>query len=142
MPSVQCSHGHGSHVVRVAQSVKETHSDCVIVVRVPAPLWHLHTVRILHNGWGQCVPHSQSFLLSVFQTWLDPIPWQEIVVNRMDDVNCRDVHNPHTECTVTVNRVLLEVSIHFVGISGKKRCTFAAIAVRIVAFRVKTNKIG
>ena len=32
----------------------------------------------------------------------------------MDAINCTDPDNPHSEGTVTVNSVLLEISVHFI----------------------------
>ena len=39
----------------------------------------------------------------------------------MDDIGCSDPHDPHGKGPVTVNRVFLEITVHFVGCYGEWR---------------------
>ena len=114
---VHCAHSHGSNIVRVGETFSDSSSDTVIIVRGPSPLGKLHTGGFFHEGWGEGVSHSHSLLFPIFAGGcLVPVPREEIVVDFVAQINSSDHHDPHTEWTVTVDSVLLEISVHFVSV--------------------------
>ena len=93
----------------------------MVIVRCPSPFCYLHTNGFLEKGRGKGVSHSHSLLFSIFAgRSLVPIPRQEIIINFVNGVDSGDVENPHTEGTVAVNRILLEISIHFISVCVKE----------------------
>ena len=90
---------------------------------VPGPFTHLDTSAFFKSGGGDSILHSDSFLLTIADGGsLAPIPGNEVVIHLMEEVASEDVAQPHTEGTVTVDGVFLEISVHFVGVwVGRKR---------------------
>jgi len=113
--SVAWRHVHGSNIVRVAQTWWKSSSNGVEIVRHPSPLGDLNTISFF-NEWGSdSISHSDSFFFSVFTGGSSvPIPRVNIVVKFVCNIDASDDCEPHTEWTVTVNGVLLEISIHFI----------------------------
>lgn len=116
---------HGPYVIRVTQTWRKSSPDWVEIVRHPSPFGDLDTESLLDQGWGNGVSHSDSFFFSVFTGGSSvPIPWENVIVKFMADINWSDDYKPHTERTVTVDGVFLEVSVHFIGafVRIKKYC--------------------
>jgi hypothetical protein len=45
-----------------------------------------------------------------------PIPWENIIIQFVNYINSGQIGNPHTERTIGVDGIFLEISIHFVGV--------------------------
>ena len=113
--SVAWRHVHGSNIVRVAQTWWESSSNGVEIVRHPSPFGDLNTISFFNERRSDGISHSDSFFLSIFTGCSSvPIPRINIVVKFVSNIDCGDGWDPHTEWTVTVKGVLLEISIHFI----------------------------
>lgn len=113
--SVAWRHVHGSNIVRVTQTWWESSSNGVEIVRHPSPFGDLNTIGFFNERRSNGISHSDSFFLSVFTGGSSvPIPRINIVVKFVSNIDGSDDCEPHTEWTVTVNGVLLEISIHFI----------------------------
>ena len=87
------------------------------IVRHPSPFGNLNSVSLLKQCGCNSVSHSYSFFFSVsYSSSSVPIPGENIIVKFMYKVKSCDDTGPHTERTVTINGVLLEISIHFIGV--------------------------
>ena len=85
-------------------------------MRHPSPFSNLDTESFFDDARSDGISHSDSFLFSVFNgSGSVPIPWDEIVVHLMAQIQTSDVDKPHGEGAVAVNGELLEVSVHFVS---------------------------
>lgn len=117
VPSIKRADVHCSHIIRIGQALTDSSSDAVVIVRSPTPLSELHTQSFFQQGGGQGVSHSDSLLLTIFAGGsFVPVPRQEIVVHFVDEINGGNVGDPHTERTVTVDGIFLEISVHFIGV--------------------------
>ena len=87
----------------------------VSVVRIEAPLQKLVAQTILKNGRTQHVSNTDPLLLSVLARGsLVPVPGNEVAVQTMAQIDPADDDSPHSEGTVTIDGIFLEISIHFV----------------------------
>lgn len=115
--SIQASHRHGSDVVRMRETLRHSPSDAMVIMGSPSHLSPLHTDCFLYNSGSKHIPHSISLFLAVLAgRSFVPIPGQEVTVSGMNRIEKCNVGDPHGEGTVTVDGVLLEISIHFVSV--------------------------
>lgn len=114
--SVAARNVHRSDIVRVTQTWGKSSSNGVKIVRHPSPLGNLNTEGFFNDGWSNSVSHSDSFFFSIF-AWGSsvPIPRIDVVIKFMHKINSGNDSDPHTEWTVTINGIFLEISIHFIG---------------------------
>lgn len=114
--SVACRHVHGSDIIRMAQTRRKSSSNGVEIMRHPSPFGDLNTKSFFNEGGSDGISHSDSFFFSVFTCGSSvPIPRIDVVIKFVCNIYSGNNNEPHTECTVTVNGVLLEISIHFVS---------------------------
>ena len=115
--SIASWHVHGADVIGVAQTWGKPPSNRMEIMRHPAPFTNLNAHTIFHDSRGNCILHSDSFLLSVSERGSSaPIPGENVVIHLVHEIGDEDIGGPHTERTVTVDGVLLEISIHFVSV--------------------------
>lgn len=89
---------HGSDIIGMAQTRRESPSDGVEVMRHPSPLGNLNTEGFFNQSGGNSISHSNSFLLTIFTGGRPiPIPWIDIVVELMSNIDRGNNHKPHTE---------------------------------------------
>ena len=114
--SVTTRNVHRSYIIWMAQTRWESSSDRMEIMWHPAPLCNLNTKGLLDYCRGNCVSHSDSFFFTVFDCGcLVPIPRTKVIIELMAKINTSNNSKPHTKRAVTVNGVLLEVSVHFIG---------------------------
>lgn len=107
---------HGSDVVRVGKTFDEFASRVVDRVGSETPFQNLQTESIFHDGGVEGVTHTYSLFLSVLAGCsFIPVPGDEVVVHCVEAIDCCHDHDPHTEGSVGVDGVFLEVPVHFVG---------------------------
>lgn len=113
--SVAWRHVHGSDIVRMTQTWGKSSSNWVEIVRHPSPFGDLNTISFFNEGGSNSISHSDSLFFSVFTGGGSiPIPRINIIVKFMSNIDGSDNREPHTERTVTVDGVFLEISIHFI----------------------------
>lgn len=113
--SVAWRHVHGSDIVRMTQTWGKSSSNGVEIVRHPSPFGDLNTISFFNEGGSNSISHSDSLFFSVFTGGGSiPIPRINIIVKFMSNIDGSDDREPHTERTVTVDGVFLEISIHFI----------------------------
>lgn len=113
--SVASWHVHSSNIIGMTETRWKSSSDRVEVMRHPSPLCDLNTKCFFNEGWGDSVSHSDSLLLSIFAAGsLVPIPRVDVVIEFVYKVNTGNIADPHTERTITVNGVFLEIPVHFI----------------------------
>lgn len=113
--SVAWRHVHGSNIVRMTQTWGKSSSNWVEIVRHPSPFGDLNTISFFNEGGSNSISHSDSLFFSVFTGGGSiPIPRINIIVKFMSNIDGSDNREPHTERTVTVDGVFLEISIHFI----------------------------
>lgn len=113
--SVAWRHVHGSNIVRMTQTWGKSSSNWVEIVRHPSPFGDLNTISFFNEGGSNSISHSDSLFFSVFTGGGSiPIPRINIIVKFMSNIDSSDNREPHTERTVTVDGVFLEISIHFI----------------------------
>ena len=117
VPSVEGRDSHGPDIIGVREARSDSGSYAMVVVRHPSPFRILQTSGFFNQSRGKSISHSNSALFSIFTGGcFVPVPRQEIVVAFVTQIKSGDVHNPHTERTITINGVFLEISVHFVGV--------------------------
>jgi hypothetical protein len=139
--SVARGHVHRSNIVRVTETRRESSSNGVKIVRIPAPLTDLNTNTFFKNRGRNGVFHSDSFLLPISdRRSFAPIPRDKVVIHLMNQVYSKDIAEPHTKRTIAIYGVFLEISVHFVGVSNiKKLNTVETETVTGVDFGINTE---
>ncbi len=112
---------HSPNIVRMTQTRRKPSSDRMKVMWHPAPLSNLNTKSFLHQCWCNSVSHSDSLFFSIFAgSCFIPIPWKNIIVQFMNNVDCRDIWDPHSKGAITIYCVFLKISVHLIRIFIRK----------------------
>ena len=113
--SGQSAAGHRSHIVRMRVALNQLVPHVVSVVRVEAPFQKLETESIFDNSGAERISNTDPLLFSVLaRCGLVPVPRHEVTIERMAHIDGANNNHPHSEGTVTVDGVLLEISVHLV----------------------------
>ena len=113
--SVERRDVHSSNIVRVHVALHQLGLNVLAGVRREAPFQELNTSMIFNEGRVQSISHSHSLLFSVFdRPSFVPIPRDEVRVDCMTTIGHTNDDDPHTERTITVESIFLEISVHFV----------------------------
>ena len=87
----------------------------VSVMRIEAPLQKLESESIFDNCGAESISNTDPLLLSVLAGGsFVPIPRHEVTIEGMAHIDRADNHDPHSERTVTVDGVLLEIPVHLI----------------------------
>ena len=60
----------------------------------------------------------------------------------MDKINSWDIGDPHAERPITIDRILLEISVHLIWNYPNSNCTVVAITVTVIRFGVYSQHAG
>mmetsp|Transcript_33310 Transcript_33310/g.30255 ORF Transcript_33310/g.30255 Transcript_33310/m.30255 type:complete len:208 (-) Transcript_33310:85-708(-) len=145
MFSVEGTHVHNSWVIRVGITEDGSSSGVSKLVRGHTKFEPVVTVELFQDGSGNAISHSESGTFTVLDRCFDPIVWNHIIVGKVDNIDDSNIENPHTEPTISIDGVFLEISVTFVvqrtwetvrginlGIATKQGSIFVIVNIHLI----------
>ena len=115
MSPIESAHMKKPRIIRMTITKGSPHPIIMKIMRIPSSLSILHTLYLFKDTYSNCIFHPHSSLFIILHWTSCPVIRVHVGIVEMDAINYSIPKYPHSEPTIRVYCILLDISVHFVG---------------------------